>query len=51
LVRQLTRGLRRDIPVHRLPLHINDAGVADLCCQLLEEMLQREPDAHGLDAA
>ncbi len=40
LVRSLSRALRRDIPVHRLPLHINDAGVADLCCQLLEEMLK-----------
>jgi uncharacterized protein (UPF0261 family) len=51
LVRQLTRALRRDIPVHRLPRHINDAEVSDLCCQLLEEMLKRELDARGLDTA
>jgi uncharacterized protein (UPF0261 family) len=42
-VRQLTRALRRDIPVHRLPLHINDAGVAEFCCGLLKEMLARKP--------
>ncbi len=40
-VRQLTRTLRPHIPVHRLPLHINEAGFADFCCQLLEEMLAR----------
>lgn len=43
LVRSLTRVLRRDIPVHRLPLHINDAGFADFCCRLLEEMLAARP--------
>lgn len=43
LVRSLTQGLRRDIPVHRLPLHINEAGFADFCCSLLEEMLAARP--------
>ncbi len=38
-MRRLTRTLRPDIPVHRLPLHINDTGFADFCCQLLEGML------------
>lgn len=43
LVRALTRALRRDIPVHRLPLHINEAGFADFCCSLLEGMLAVPP--------
>jgi uncharacterized protein (UPF0261 family) len=47
LVRHLTRALRRDIPVHRLHLHINDAGVADYCCQLLEEMLKGQSVSRG----
>lgn len=34
-VRSLTRGLRGDIPVHRLPLHINDPAFAEHCCELL----------------
>jgi uncharacterized protein (UPF0261 family) len=38
-VRALTRTLRSTIPVHRLPLHINDPGVADHCCDLLQHML------------
>ncbi|HET7874690.1 MAG TPA: Tm-1-like ATP-binding domain-containing protein [Methylomirabilota bacterium] len=43
-VRALTRHLRRDIPVHRLPLHINDPAFADRCCAVLLELL-------GADAA
>ncbi len=39
LVRSLTRGLRRDIPVHRLPLHINEPAFAEHCCELLREFL------------
>ncbi len=38
-LRSLTRVLRRDIPVHRLPLHINDPGFADHCCELLRGFL------------
>lgn len=38
-VRTLTRTLRKDIPVHRLPLHINDPAFADHCCDLLLEMM------------
>lgn len=38
-VRSLTRRLQKDIPVHRLPLHINDPAFADQCCALLLEML------------
>ncbi len=46
LVRSLIRGLRRDIPVHRLPLHINDPGFAEHCCELLREFLSfRRPSA------
>jgi uncharacterized protein (UPF0261 family) len=36
---QLTRRLRPDIPVHRLPLHINEPGFADRCATLLLDML------------
>ena len=39
LVRSLTRGLRRDIAVHRLPLHINDPAFAERCCELLRRSL------------
>jgi uncharacterized protein (UPF0261 family) len=42
-VRHLTRGLRREVPVHRLPLHINDPGVAEFCCHLLTGMLKQQP--------
>jgi uncharacterized protein (UPF0261 family) len=38
-VRSLTRFLRKDIPLQRLPLHINDPAFADRCCALLLEML------------
>jgi uncharacterized protein (UPF0261 family) len=38
-VRNLTRGLRRDIPVHRLPLHINDPAFAEHCCEVLRGFL------------
>ncbi len=38
-VRSLTRGLRGDIPVHRLPLHINDPAFAEHCCELLRGFL------------
>lgn len=38
-VRALTQGLRRDIPVHRLPLHINDPAFAEHCCELLRGFL------------
>jgi uncharacterized protein (UPF0261 family) len=38
-VRSLTRGLRRDIPVHRLPLHINEPAFAEYCCGLLRGFL------------
>ncbi|HSB72988.1 MAG TPA: Tm-1-like ATP-binding domain-containing protein [Candidatus Methylomirabilis sp.] len=38
-VRSLTRGLRRDIAVHRLPLHINDPAFAERCCDLLRRSL------------
>jgi uncharacterized protein (UPF0261 family) len=40
-VRALTRALRKDIPLHRLPLHINDPALADQCCALLLAMLAR----------
>jgi uncharacterized protein (UPF0261 family) len=42
-VRRLTQGLRRDIPVHRLPLHINDPAFADHCCELLRGFLTPRP--------
>ena len=35
LLRSLSQDLRRDIPVHRLPLHINDPPFAEHCCELL----------------
>jgi uncharacterized protein (UPF0261 family) len=38
-VQSLTRDLRRDIPVHRLPLHINDPAFAEHCCELLRGFL------------
>ena len=38
-VRNLTRYLRRDIPVHRLPLHINDPAFAEHCCEVLRGFL------------
>lgn len=38
-VRALTAGLRRSIPVHRLPVHINDPAFADHCCDLLAGLL------------
>ena len=38
-VRSLTRVLRGDIPVHRLPLHINDPAFAAHCCELLRGFL------------
>jgi uncharacterized protein (UPF0261 family) len=39
LVRSLTQALRRDIPLHRLPLHINDPPFAEHCCELLRGFL------------
>ena len=41
--RSLTRTLRGDIPVHRLPLHINDPAFADRCCELLRGFLESRP--------
>ena len=38
-VRSLTHDLRQDIPVHRLPLHINDPAFAEHCCELLRGFL------------
>ena len=38
-VQSLTRRLRKGIPVHKLPLHINDPAFAQHCCQLLMEFL------------
>ena len=38
-VRSLTHNLRADIPVHRLPLHINDPAFADFCCDILRRFL------------
>ncbi|MFB3817654.1 MAG: Tm-1-like ATP-binding domain-containing protein [Candidatus Methylomirabilales bacterium] len=35
----LGRTLRPDVPVHRLPLHINEPGFADRCATLLLDML------------
>jgi uncharacterized protein (UPF0261 family) len=43
-VQSLTRVLRPDIPVHQLPLHINDPAFAQHCCRLLMEFLAK-PDA------
>lgn len=40
-VRTVTRALRRDIPVHRLDLHINDPEFAQHCCGLLLDFLSR----------
>jgi uncharacterized protein (UPF0261 family) len=40
-VRSLTRTLRRDIPLHRLDLHINDPEFAQHCCGLLLDFLAR----------
>ncbi len=40
-VRTLTRTLRREIPVHRLNLHINDPEFAQHCCGLLLDFLAR----------
>ncbi len=40
-VQSLTRTLRKDIPIHRLPLHINDPEFAEHCCQLLMEFLAK----------
>ena len=42
-VQSLTRGLRKDIPFHKLPLHINDPAFAEHCCQLLMEFLAKPP--------
>ena len=39
-VEALTRALRKEIPVHRLPLHINEPAFADHCCAVLLEMLE-----------
>jgi uncharacterized protein (UPF0261 family) len=40
LVRNLTRDLRPDIAVHRLPLNINDPAFAEYCCELLNGFLR-----------
>ena len=42
-VQSLTRGLRKDIPFHKLPLHINDPAFAEHCCRLLMEFLAKPP--------
>ena len=47
LVRSLTRYLRPDIPVQRLPMNINDPAFAEHCCQVLQEFLQRQNAAAG----
>ena len=39
-VRALTGGLRAEVAVHRLPLHINDPAFAEYCCELLRGFLQ-----------
>jgi uncharacterized protein (UPF0261 family) len=38
-VQSITRTLRKDVPVHKLPLHINDPAFAEHCCRLLMEFL------------
>jgi uncharacterized protein (UPF0261 family) len=40
-VQSVTRGLRKDIPFHKLPLHINDPAFAEHCCRLLLEFLAK----------
>jgi uncharacterized protein (UPF0261 family) len=40
-VQSVTRGLRKDIPFHRLPLHINEPAFAEHCCRLLLEFLAK----------
>ena len=39
-IRALTGGLRAEVAVHRLPLHINDPAFAEYCCELLRGFLQ-----------
>jgi uncharacterized protein (UPF0261 family) len=46
-VQSLTRTLRKDIPIHRLPLHINDPEFARHCCQLLMEFLAKPAGGEG----
>jgi uncharacterized protein (UPF0261 family) len=47
LIRSLTKALHRDIPVHRLPLHINAPAFADHCCELLRGFLKLGKDSRG----
>jgi uncharacterized protein (UPF0261 family) len=46
-VQSLTRTLRQDIPVHKLPLHINDPAFAEHCCRLLMEFLAKPVGFEG----
>jgi hypothetical protein len=46
-VQSLTRALRQDIPVHKLPLHINDPAFAEHCCRLLMELLAKPAGIEG----
>lgn len=39
----LTRNLRPEIPVHKLPLKINDLEFAQYCCRLLLDFMKKEP--------
>lgn len=41
--RALTRNLRPEIPVHKLPLEINDPEFAQYCCRLLLDFMKKEP--------
>lgn len=47
LLAALGRYLARRIPVHRLPLHINDPAFADHCCAVLLGMLGRAARAEA----
>jgi len=47
LLAALGRHLARRIPLHRLPLHVNDPAFADRCCALLLGMLGRATRAEA----
>jgi len=47
-VQSLTRTLRKDIAVHKLPLHINDRAFAEHCCQLLMEFLAKQQPSSAI---
>jgi uncharacterized protein (UPF0261 family) len=46
-VQSLTRTLRKDIAIHKLPLHINDPAFAQHCCRLLMEFLAKPAGLEG----